>query len=287
MFRLYVEAERVKRLLSSQLDATISVEHNGAKLAVPIDRARFEELTTDLLSRTGHTTRALLATGASAWRDVSRLLLVGGATRMPMVYRMLQEMSGILPDFSVHPEEAVARGAALYAARVLAGKNQAVVKLDCSITDVNSHSLGVQGVEVETGRRINRILLPKNTPLPARITKRFITTKPGQRSLAVQVLEGESRMPRECTVVGTTIVRNLPPHLPQGSPVNITFQYATNGRLEIFVDVPGTTCRARLELENSGARDPEEVARWRQVLADHANLPGVAGAAGVDNARPT
>jgi molecular chaperone DnaK len=161
----------------------------------------------------------------------------------------------------------------------MAGKQEAVKQIDCTITNVNSHSLGVQGLEVETGRRINRVLIPKNTPLPARVTKKFVTTKADQRSLAVNILEGESRMPTACTVVGTTIVRNLPPQLPQGTPVKITFAYAINGCLQVFVSVPGTDCQTRLELESTGNRDEGQVARWRQVLADHAGLPAVAATA--------
>jgi molecular chaperone DnaK len=185
---------------------------------------------------------------------------------------MLQDLSGIVPDRSVHPDEAVARGAAIFAAKSLSGGDHAVALVDCRVIDVNSHSLGVQGVEVKTGRRINRVILAKNTALPACVTKKFVTTKPGQRSLMVQILEGESRQPSECSVVGTTIVRDLPPHLPQGSPVQITFQYARNGRLSVSVNVPGANQETHLVLECAGARGPGQISQWRQVVTAETGL---------------
>ncbi len=279
LLKLQLESERAKRLLSVSTQASVRVEHGGYANEVPIARAQFEELTADLLLRTSHTTRAVLTAAGCTWRDISRILLVGGATRMPMVFTMLKDLSGVLPDHSVHPDEAVARGAAVFAAQAISGGNKAISALDCRITNVNSHSLGVQGLEVETGRRINRIVIPKNTGLPIRITKKFITTKNDQRSLAVHILEGESRVPTACTVVGTTIVRNLPAGLPKGSDVLITFEYGTNGRLQVFVEVPGTTCQSRLELESNGARTDQQVARWRQVLSSHVGWGNVSSTA--------
>ena len=89
-------------------------------MEVPVTREQFEEMTADLLERTAYTTRQLLAAAKMEWKDVTRLLLVGGSTRMPMVVDMLRQLSGIEPDHTVNPDEAVARGAALYAAYLLA-----------------------------------------------------------------------------------------------------------------------------------------------------------------------
>ncbi len=89
-------------------------------MEIPVSREQFEELTADLLERTAYTTRQLLAAAGMEWKDISRVLLVGGSTRMPMVVEMLRKLSGMEPDHTVHPDEAVARGAALYAAYLLA-----------------------------------------------------------------------------------------------------------------------------------------------------------------------
>ena len=88
----------------------------------PGQRKQFEELSADLLERTAYTSRQLLAAAELEWSRVTRLLLVGGSTRMPMVVEMLRRLTGLEPDHTVHPDEAVARGAALYAAYLLGPK---------------------------------------------------------------------------------------------------------------------------------------------------------------------
>ena len=94
----------------------------GRSLEVPLVRDQFEEMTADLLERTAYTSRQLLAAAGLQWKEVNRILLVGGSTRMPMVPRMLQKLTGIEPDRTVNPDEAVARGAALYAGHLLASQ---------------------------------------------------------------------------------------------------------------------------------------------------------------------
>ena len=106
---------------------------------------------------------------------MTRLLLVGGSTRMPMVVDMLRNLSGMEPDHTVHPDEAVARGAALYAAYLLAKESGDEDRASFTITNVNSHSLGVEGIDPETLRKRNVVLIPRNTPLPAKFTERFVT----------------------------------------------------------------------------------------------------------------
>ena len=112
-------------------------------------------MTADLLERTRYTTRQLLAAAKMEWKDIDRLLLVGGSTRMPMVVDMLRKLSGKEPDHTVNPDEAVARGAALYAAYLLAKEKGSGAHADLDITNVNSHSLGVEGIDPETLRKKN------------------------------------------------------------------------------------------------------------------------------------
>src|SRR5690606_32861210 len=85
----------------------------------------------------------------------------------------------------------------------------------------------------------NRILIRKNTPLPAAKTRSFRTLKPNQRSVSIVVLEGESRDPKECTRVGKLKLANLPPNLPAGWPIHITYRYAENGRLDVSAQLKG------------------------------------------------
>ena len=118
--RLYLDAMEAKHTLSARSRAVVQINYQGRFAEIAVSREQFEEMTADLLERTSYTSRQLLGVAGLEWKDVQRVLLVGGSTRMPMVPRMLQALSGIQPERSVNPDEAVARGAALYAGHLLA-----------------------------------------------------------------------------------------------------------------------------------------------------------------------
>ena len=250
--RLYLDAMEAKHTLSARSRAVVQINYQGRFAEIAVSREQFEEMTADLLERTSYTSRQLLGVAGLEWKDVQRVLLVGGSTRMPMVPRMLQALSGIQPERSVNPDEAVARGAALYAGHLLATRGSTpgypLAGATFQVTNVNSHSLGVEGIDTETLRKKNVVLIPRNTPLPARHTERFATKSEGQRSIVIKVLEGESLQPGDCIAIGRTVVRDLPSGLPKGWPVEVTFEYGANGRLAVDALVPGTHHQARLEL---------------------------------------
>jgi molecular chaperone DnaK len=270
--RLLNEVEEAKRTLSARQNATIRVDHAGSSTTVKVTRDLFEQLTTDLLERTAYTTRQVLGVAGLAWTDINRILLVGGATRMPMVGRMLEQLSNLKPDQNVHPDEAVARGAAIYAGYLLATQPDSLKPPTFTVTNINSHSLGIEGVEPATSRKRNVIVIPRNTPLPAKVKERFVTKTENQRSIVVQVLEGESSTPSECTPIGRTALRNLPPGLPAGWPVEITYEYETNGRLKVSAVVPGANREVNLQLEREGSLSDERLARWKQAISTDGGL---------------
>ncbi len=270
--RALAAAIDAKHALSARTRTIMHIEVAGQTVEVPVTRAQFEEMTADLLERTAYTTRQLLAAAKMEWKDVSRVLLVGGSTRMPMVGRMLRELSGLEPDHTVNPDEAVARGAALYAAHLLEKEAGAEGRAGFTITNVNSHSLGVEGIDPETLRKKNVVLIPRNTPLPAKFTERFATRSENQRSIAVQIIEGESSMPGECTAIGRTVIRDLPEGLPKTWPIEVTFEYAENGRLTVKAVVPGTHQGTTLEMERSVGISPEGVTRWKKPIEEAAGF---------------
>jgi hypothetical protein len=185
-----------------------------------------------------------------------------------MVSGMLKQLSGITPDVSLNPDEAVARGAAIYAGYLLAQQNDVGTPPSMfKVTDVNSHSLGIQGIDQATGIKENVIVIRRNTPLPAKATEQFATQSAGQRSIVVQVLEGESTQAHLCSRIGRSVLRDLPQNLPQGSPVDVTFEYGANGRLSVRAGLPGTTHELVIELERERGLDDQRLHRWKQVLA--------------------
>src|SRR6185295_8081439 len=134
------------------------------------------------------------------------------------------------------------------------------------VTDVNSHSLGVEGVDMATMRKENVIIIKRNTPLPARKTEKFVTKSAGQQSVVVQVLEGESKMPEQCAPVGRAVMRRLPRDLPKGWPVEVTYEYAPNGRLSVRAKIPGTSSDVSIELEREKGLTDERLAKWKVVI---------------------
>jgi molecular chaperone DnaK len=272
MSRLLTAAIDAKHTLSARNRASIRVEHAGRVGELEVTRERFEELCGDLLERTAYTTRQLLADAGLHWKDVSRLLLVGGSTRMPMVGEMLRRLTGMQPCRTVNPDEAVARGAALYAGYLLAKQGSGAAGATFEVTNVNAHSLGVEGIDRETLRKTNVVLIRRNTPLPAKFTERFITKSEDQRSIVIQVLEGESSLPGECTPIGRTVIRGLPSGLPKGWPIEVTFEYGANGRLGVRAAVPGTQQDASLDLERAVGLSHEKIDRWKQPVTSSAGF---------------
>jgi molecular chaperone DnaK len=185
---------------------------------------------------------------------------------------MLRDLSGKEPDHTVNPDEAVARGAALYAAYLMAKERGSGLHADLDITNVNSHSLGVEAIDPETLHKKNCVLIPRNTSLPVKVKERFATKMAGQQSIAVQILEGESSQPGECTAIGRTVIRDLPEGLPKNWPIEVAFQYASSGRLTVSATVPGTHHGATLELERASGMSNEGIARWKRPIGEAAGF---------------
>jgi molecular chaperone DnaK len=236
----------------------------GRSSEVQITREQFEEMTADLLDRTSYTTRQLLAAANLEWKNIDRLLLVGGSTRMPMVHAMLRQLSGKEPDASVAADEAVAMGAALRAGLLLAERQGKPPVF--TIRNVNSHSLGVVGVDPQTGRRRNGTLIPRNTPLPVTAKRTFRTRKANQRSVLVEIVEGESATADDCTQIGKCSVRHLPENLPAQTPVDVFFRYKPNGRLKVHVVLPGIDRQVATEIVRENSLSKQHLDGWRKFI---------------------
>ncbi|MCA9185136.1 MAG: Hsp70 family protein [Pirellulaceae bacterium] len=262
--RLWRECEDAKRSLSAREKTFIGCEYRGNAMRIEITRPQFQDLTRDLLDRTAFTTRQTLRASGLQWADIDRVLLIGGSTRMPAVRDLLHQLSGKHPDVSVSPDEAVAHGAALRASLICA--QAAGTPPAFTIKNVNSHSLGVVATDPETKRPRTGVLIPRNTKLPAEARRLFKTQKANQRSILVQIVEGESADPNACSQIGRCVVRNLPPDLPAATPIDIAFRYEENGRLQIRVRVAGTKAKLHHELTRENSLTPEEISMWRAIV---------------------
>jgi molecular chaperone DnaK len=265
------DCEDTKRTLSSRQKATIPIAFGGRAERVEVTRDKFEELTADLLERTAFTTKQTLRAANLEWSDIDVVLLVGGSTRMPAVIRLVRELSGREPDSSISPDEAVAHGAAIHAGLLLqrlSGKPPRI-----RVRNVNSHSLGVVGTDPKTNRRQNAVLVPRNTPLPAKAKRVFRTSKDGQRSIVAQIVEGESADPTECMHIGKCTVRGLPADLPAGTPIEIKFQYEENGRLKVTVQVAGVHDKINYEIARENNLTRQQLDDWRAKVVGTSSSP--------------
>jgi molecular chaperone DnaK len=186
--------ELAKRRLSVADQAVVVLTAAGRTFRVTVTRAEFEAMTRDLLERTEIIAEGVLADAGVTWAQIDQVLLVGGSTRMPMVRELVRRMSGRTPVAGVHPDEAVALGAAIMADQLGAGQPRVTIE------DVTSQSLGTTVVDdLTTYRRVNDILIPRNTRLPCRVERLYGTVVPDQRAIYVDITEGEGSDPELVT----------------------------------------------------------------------------------------
>lgn len=182
---------------------------------------------------------------------------------MPSVSAMLREESGTEPKRSVSPDEAVAHGAALHAARLLDKQEGRTTKF--SVQNVNSHTLGVVGVDPETKRPRTARIIPRNTGLPI-TAKREFKIRPDQQSIKIEIVEGESRSPDACQLIGACMIRGIPADLPEQSAVEVFFKYREDGRLKVKVRVKGTDIILDNEFLRENTMTQEQLDIWRNYI---------------------
>ncbi len=261
---LLAEAEDAKRALTTRDEVTVYLALEGHRLNIRITREMFEHMTEDLVQRTAFTVAKLLRDRSVTWKDVTRVLLVGGSTRMPMIQTMLAHESGMPLDRSLSPDEAVAHGAAIYA-DLLRHKNESE-RPQFEVTNVNSHNLGVLGLEKATGQTRTQVIVPRNTPLPARGLGKFVTAKMNQRTVSVKVVEGGDASGKHATAIGKCVVRELPAGLPAGTTVEVQFQYAADGRLSVTAWLPTVKREAHMVIQRAAGMTDALLQQWEQRI---------------------
>jgi molecular chaperone DnaK len=264
---LQAATERAKRTLSKLEQTSVTVNHAGQKLAVPLSRKEFESLTRDLLTRTRLTTQQVLKHAGLNWEQVDRVLLVGGSTHMPMAGAMLRELSGMPPDNSLAVSEVVARGAAIHAG-ILGSRPGSSVQSTFSAAsnladvveiNVNAHSLGIE--VRKDADRANDVIISKNTQLPAASSRVYYTLTENQQRVRVRVLQGEASQADACIPVGECWIEDLPPGLPKGAPVQVRCAVAANGLIDVMALDMTSGRMARAEIHRTSGLSEDEIAR--------------------------
>src|SRR5580698_5868350 len=263
--RLFEAAEKAKVELSSVTQTTISLpfvtaDASGPKhLNATLMRSTFDQITADLVERTGEPVRQALADAKLTANDIDEVILVGGATRMPSVQAMVRRLTGGKdPNMTVNPDEVVALGAAVQAA-VIKGEVKDVLLLD-----VTPLSLGV-----ETLGGVMTKVIDRNTTIPARRTETFSTAEDNQSAVDVVVLQGERERAADNRVLGRFRLENIRP-ASRGEPqVEVTFDIDANGILNVSAKDKDTGAEQRITISESSNLDKGEVERMIKDAEQH------------------
>ncbi|XP_073020590.1 heat shock cognate 70 kDa protein-like [Primulina eburnea] len=256
--RLRTSCERAKRNLSSAAETAIGVDclYDGIDFNYKITRAKFEELNMDLFKKCIKAVEECLHDAKMDKESIHDVVLVGGSTRIPKVQQMLQDFfNGKALCKSIHPDEAVASGAAIQAA-VLTGQGNAEVQ-DILLCDVTPLSLGVH----VRGDAMS-VIIPRNTALPTKKEEHFMTCFDNQRTVLIQVFEGERAKTTDNNLLGKFELTGIQP-APRGVPkISICFDMDADGILNVSAEDQTTGNKKDMTIINDkGTLSTEEIER--------------------------
>ncbi len=269
---LYTRGLTAKIQLSSRQRTTIVHSYNGKSVKLDLSREDFEQRSRALMEKCKTICEIVMQEANLDWSQIDRILLTGGMSRMPSVRGMIAKLAPDIPIAEdVSPDEAVAIGAAIKG--ILAQLQQEdnvgerILPMEVrdrfssedgqliKVTNITTHTLGVV---LWDDSRVEEYVFPmirKMTPVPVQTRNSFGTAKANMKNAIVRVVEGESTVPNECTPLGICDIE-LPPFLPKGSPVELTYSYDESQVLEVVVEAYGRQNRVSIA-RNTGLSDAE------------------------------
>ena len=264
--RLKEASEQAKRELSTATTTTISMQYLSMSESGPIHldekltRAKFEDMTKDLLDRTEKPFKDVIKEAGVSVSEIDHVVLVGGSTRMPAVNDLVVKLTGGKePTRTVNPDEVVAIGAALQAG-VMQGDRS-----DVLLIDVTPLSLGI-----ETKGGVMTRLIERNTAIPTRATEVFSTAEDGQSSVLIQVFQGERDFTRDNKPLGTFELTGIAP-APRGVPqIEVSFDIDANGIVHVSAKDRGTNKEQSMTITGGSALPKDDIERMVKEAEEHA-----------------
>lgn len=265
MTRLKEAAEKAKIELSSTLETDINLpfitaDQSGPKhLQLRITRAKLEELVKPIIDRCQHPMEQALNDAKLTPQNITRIIMVGGPTRMPIMQKFVEDYIGKKIERGVDPMECVAMGAAIQGA-VLGGEMKDVLLLD-----VTPLTLGI-----ETMGAVSTPLIERNTTIPASKSQVFSTASDNQPGVEIHILQGERPMAKDNRTLGRFILDGIPP-APRGVPqIEVTFDIDANGILTVTAKDKATNKSQNITIKDTSALSKEEIERMKQEAEAHA-----------------